>query len=329
MLSASDLILLPYDPQFSSAGVQYARDSLHYTYNRMHLRTADRLRKIVSGIAFEMAVRRWLETEGVPYNRLGATAFTSPDRFDLAIGGRRCDLKSYLIYDRSKIAALHADPAWALDAQAMIPEDQFETERMGENDLYLFGFVTGLEARHSTDTEKAIAKQLPVYLIHPLPRERWAEAKPWQSLGPLALKSNTAAPITVEVGGQAADHSAIRERITLAPRARLTVSQDYYAILYLSVPRPPDGEIGIHSPALGETLLIKTSEWANIWVYGQRVYLCGWLNKHNFRAASSPLPPNSPVKQYSHTATANLALPMSGLRPMAELAEIARQHSGQ
>lgn len=329
MLVAADLIVLPYDPQFSSAGVQYARDSLHYTYNRMHLKVADRLRKIVAGIAFEMAVRRWLETEGVPYNRLGATAFTSPDRFDLAIGGRRCDLKSYLIYDRHKITALHADPAWALDAQAMIPEDQFETERMGENDLYLFGLVTGLEARHSTDTEKAIARRLPVYLIHPLPAERWANTKPWQSLGPVTLKSNASAPITVEIGGQAADHSAVRERLTLPPRARLAVERNYHAVLYISVPRPPDGEIGLHCPALGEPHLIQTSEWANIWIYGQRVYLCGWLNKHDFRKASGVLPPDTPVKQYHHTATSNRALPMSGLRSMAELAEIARKHSQQ
>src|SRR3990172_8426068 len=65
MISASDLIVLPYDPQYSRAGVQYARDSLHYTYNRMKLNTADRLRKIVAGIAFEMAARRWLEAQGV------------------------------------------------------------------------------------------------------------------------------------------------------------------------------------------------------------------------------------------------------------------------
>ena len=133
-LSASDIVVLPYDPQFSRAGAQYARDSLHFTYNRMRLNTGDRLRKIAAGIAFEMATRRWLETASIQYSRLGATAFTDPDRFDLAIGGRRCDLKSSLIYDRRKIAALHDDPGWALDAEALVPEDQFESERMGEND---------------------------------------------------------------------------------------------------------------------------------------------------------------------------------------------------
>src|SRR5574341_297933 len=237
-LSASDILVLPYDPQFSRAGVQYARDSLHFTYNRMRLNTADRLRKIVAGIAFEMATRRWFESAQIPYNRLGATAFTDPDRFDLAIGGRRCDLKSSLIYDKHKIAALHSDPGWVLDAEALVPEDQFESERMGEHDIYVFGFVTGLEARQSTDTAKAIAKGLPVYLVHTPPRTHWANLSQWRSLGGLALKSNSAIPVTVELGGQDALHRAVRERIKLMPRTQMAGKQDYFSVLYLSLPRP-------------------------------------------------------------------------------------------
>jgi hypothetical protein len=327
MISAADLIILNYDPQFSQAGVQYARDSLHFTYNRMGLKVGDRLRKIVAGVAFEMAVRRWLETGAIPYSRLGATPFTEPDRFDLAIGGRRCDLKSYLIYDRPKIRALHADPAWALEAMAMIPDDQFETERMGEGDLYLFGLVTGLEARHSSETEKALAKNLPVYLIHVLPRKRWASPHRWESLGRLAVKGDTPTAITVEIGGQGADRGVIREQIELPPRTRVEAVSEFFAVFYLSLPHLPDGAIALRSPVLSETYVVAANEWNNIWVYGQRVYLCGWLNKHDFRQASHPLPPDSPVKQYRRTATANRALLMRDLRPMAELAEIARKHA--
>jgi len=327
MLSAADLIILKYDPQFSQAGVQYARDSLHFTYNRMGLKVGDRLRKIVAGVAFEMAVRRWLETGAIPYSRLGATHFTQPDRFDLALGGRRCDLKSYLIYDRPKIRALRADPGWALDAMAMIPDDQFETERMGEGDLYLFGLVTGLEARHSVETEKAMAKGLPVSLIHALPRERWASSHRWESLGRLAVKGDISAAITLEIGGQGANRESIREQIDLLPRMRAEAVSEFFTVFYLSLPHLPEGAIALRSPVLGETYIVAVNEWNNIWVYGQRVYMCGWLNKHDFREASHPLPPDSPVKQYRRTATANRALPMRDLRPMAELAEIARKHA--
>ncbi len=326
MLSPSDLIVLPYDPQYSRAGVQYARDSLHFTYNRMKLNTADRLRKIVAGIAFEMAARRWLEAQGVAYSRLGATAFTDPDRFDLAIGGRRCDLKSYLIYDRSKIIALRADPGWALDAEALIPDDQFETERMGENDIYLFGMVAGLEAHHSTDTQKAAAKKLPVCLMHTPPRAIWANERQWRSLGSLTLKSNTGAPITVEIGGQGAKREAVRERLKLPPREPALAKGEYFSVSYLSVPRLPDGAIGLRSSALRQTHVVNSVDWANIWVYGQSVTLCGWMNKHDFRAKSRLLPPGSVVKQYRRTTITNRALPMRELRPMAALAELAKKY---
>ena len=328
MLTPSDITILPYDDQFSRAGAQYARDSLHFTYNRMRLNTGDRLRKIVTGIAFEMAARRWLESASIPYNRLGATAFTEPDRFDLALGGRRCDLKSSLIYDKDKIAALHADAGWALDAEALVPEDQFASERMGENDIYIFGFVTELEAaHHSTDTEKANAKRLPAYIIHTPPRGQWANLKPWRPLGELAIQSKAFAPITVEIGGQAANRAAVRERIKLAPGSRVELKREYYSVLYLAVSRLPNGGISLRSPARKLAYWIAPADWSNIWVYGQRVYLCGWMNKHDFRVHSRHLPAGSPVKQYKHTATANRAMPIHDLRPMAELADIARRYA--
>ena len=327
MLSPADIVLIPYDPQFSRAGVQYARDSLHFTYNRMRLSTADRLRKIVTGIAFEMATRRWLESQHIRYSRLGATAFTDADRFDLAIGGRRCDLKCSLIYDKNKITALHADPIWALEAEALVPEDQFESERMGENDLYVFGFVTGLEARHSTDSEKAIAKRLPACLVHTPPRESWADGVPWKSLGEIVIKSDLNEPITVEMGGQDEKRRAGRERVRLFPHTRTVLKHEYFSMLYLALPRLPGNVIGLHSAALGLTHVIEPVDWGNIWIYGQRVYLCGWLNKHDFRETSRHLPARSVVKQYNRTATNNRALPIRELRPMAELAEIARRHN--
>lgn len=326
MLSSSDLILLPYDPQFSIAGVQYARDSLDSTYNRRQLPNGERLRKIVASVGFEMAVRRWLENEDVPYERLGATAFTETDKFDLAIGGRRCDLKSFLLYNKPKIAALHHDPAWLLDAQALIPVEQFESARLEENDLYLFGCVTGLAARHSAETEQALQKNLPAFLIFTPPTTDWANVKAWRSLGEVAIKLNAADGLTVEVGGQNQQREAVHERIHLNGRQRIKLRHDYFSILYLALPHLPVGEIELHRGALDQTLIVTPTEWENIWIYGQRVYLCGWLNKKDFRAASAVLPKGSAVKQHTSTSTANRALPLRALRPLSELVALAKRH---
>ncbi len=76
MLSPAQVLRLPYDASLTRAGIEYAKKSLHYTYNRMGLNPAARLRKIVAGVAVELAFRRWLEAQGLPYDLLGATAFT-------------------------------------------------------------------------------------------------------------------------------------------------------------------------------------------------------------------------------------------------------------
>lgn len=326
MLIPADIAILPYDGQFSRAGAQYARGSLHFAAAWSKSEDTGYLRRIVSGIAFEMATRRWLEAASIRYDRLGATALTSPDRFDLAIGGRRCDLKGWLIGDKSRIAGLHSDPAWALEAEALVPEEQLMSEHLGEQDIYIFGFVTGLEARHSADTAKALARGLPVYMIHLPARDVWAQIDPWQSLGGLAFKSNADEPLRIEVGGQDAGRKAIRERVKLPPRTRMTALRDYYSVLYLGTPALPAAALGVHSSGLGQTQIVEPVDWDNIWLYGQRVYLCGWLNKHDYRERSRHLPAQSAVKQCHQTPSASRALPMGELRSMAELAEVALKH---
>lgn len=324
-VEVSDIVALPYDDQYSLAGVQYARDSLHYTYNRMGLQSDARLRKIVAGVAFEMAFRRWLEAGQVPYDLLGATHFTERDRYDIGLGGRRCDLKGFLIRDKRTIRAVNADPAWLLDASALVPLDQIVSTHLGPKDIYIFGFLSGLEARGIDDSRRALAKGAPAYLLYTLSARKWVRRRDWHSLGCLALKSSGRDPIEVEIGGLGRDRDTVREVVSLEPRVRTTAQQDYYSVLYLRVDEVPGGDIGLHSPALNSTPVVAPHDWKNIWLYGQRVYLCGWMNKQEFRRKSSRLLPGSRTKQYARTQTVNRALPVSALRPMRHLAELTKQ----
>jgi hypothetical protein len=328
MLSASDLIRLPYDPTLTLAGVEYAKKSLHYTYDRMGLNTAARLRKIVAGVAVELAFRRWLEAQAVPYDLLGATAFTERDRYDVCLGGRRCDLKSFLISDKAKITALRRDPAWLLDAAALVPLDQFHSETLGEKDLYLFGFLAGLETRRSDDLKKVLAAGQPFYLLHTPETADWLGRRVWRSLGRLVLKSNTRRPLEVEVGGQDASRAAIVEQVRLEPRARTVTRNEFHSLLYLHVPRWPGGALGVRSAVLKQTLLVQPHEWVNLWLYGMEVFLAGWLSKSEFRARSRKLPAGARVKQYPRTATDNRLAAVKDLRPLAELAAAARGANG-
>lgn len=326
MLTPADIVILPYDEQYSRAGVQYARDSLYFSARQGRPTSPSDLRRIVTGIGFEMATRRWLEAGSIRYDRLGATSLTSPDRFELAIGGRRCDLRFCLIGDKGRIASLHADPAWLLEAEALVSDADLASERLEESDVYVFGFVTGLEARQSADSLKAAGRGLPVYMLHSPAPEVWACIDPWQSLGALAFKSNAEEPLRIEIGGQDGQHKLIRERVKLPPRTRMTALRDYYALFYLGTPTLPAAAVGLHCAGRGQTAIVEPVDWDNIWLYGQRVYLCGWLNKHDFREQSRRLPAQTCIKQLSQTTDDCHSLTVTGLRAMAELAELATRH---
>jgi hypothetical protein len=324
MLSPASILRLPYDASLTLAGIEYAKKSLHYTYNRMHLNDAARLRKIVAGVAVELAFRRWLDANGVAYDLLGATGFTEKDKYDLRLGGRRCDLKSFLLSHRAKISALRRDPAWLLDAAALVPEDQFEGYTLGENDFYLFGFLAGLETRNGDDLKKVIVNGQDFYLLYTFTEADWLGQRHWRSLGRLALKSNTQRPVEVEVGGQNEKREAIVERVGLEPRTRAETRCEFFSLLYLHVPRLPGGVIGVRSPALRDTRLIEPPDWTNIWVYGMEIFLAGWLTKSEFRARSRRLPAGASVKQYPRTQTANRVVLVKDLRPVEELARLIK-----
>jgi hypothetical protein len=323
MISATDILRLPFDDSLARAGIEYARKSLHYTYNRMGLHEGARLRKIVAGVAVELAFRRWLDAQEVPYDLLGATAFTEKDRYDLRLGGRRCDLKSFLITRRDDIRELRRDPAWLLDAAALVPEDQFERGSLDEHGLYLFGFIAALEARQTEDVEKALQAQQPTELVHVVSDERWLGKKHWHSLGQLELKCDLVQPIEIEVGGQNAERQAIRETLTLEPRVRALTQQEFYSLLYLRAARLPEGVVGVQSPTLRpeKPHLVPPVEWHNIWIYGMEIFIAGWLIKSDFRTHSRRLPAGSRVKQYAHTQTVNRVVLVQELRPIVELAE--------
>ncbi len=324
MVVAADIVRLPYDDGLTQAGLEYARKSLHYTYNRMALDRAARLRKIVAGIAVELALVRHLEQTGAPFDRFGSTHFTRRDLYDLALAGRRVDLKTAVINQKAKISRLRRDPAWLLDAAALVPADQLESEALQEGDVYLFAFLAALEASGPAGARRALRADRPVYLLETFEGQGWQGARTWRSLGPLALKSNAAAPVEVEIGGQGREREPLVERLRLQPRQRTVVAGDFYSVLYLHAPALPRAAIGVHSPALKQTRLIAPGDWGNVWVYGLDIWLAGYLTKHEFRKKSKRLPAGSPVKQYDRTHAENWAVPVRALRPVSELLKAAR-----
>ncbi len=302
----------------TEAGISYACRSLPHTYDRMGGSQFDRLRRIVVGIAVELAFRRYLAQQNVPFGVEGATPFTDPDRYDVSLGGHRCDIKSFLISHREQVRSLHAEPAQLLDAPALVPLDQYAGDGHSANDLYVFAFLTGLVAAEAADVQKATEAGEPVYPIHAMP-PFWVRPQVWTPIAPLVLKSECDAVVTVELGGQNAARDFIARTVELPPRTRIQIDDDFYSLAYVHADAMPGARIGIHSLREHETYLIQPADWGNIWVYGMRIYLAGWITRDHFRQRAALLPVGSRVFQYDRTRTRNLALPISQLNPLAEL----------
>ncbi|GAB4485319.1 MAG: hypothetical protein OHK0031_09380 [Anaerolineales bacterium] len=307
-----------YTQDLTLGGIEYALRSLPYTYNRMGGSLYSRLRRIVGGVAVELALRRLLADREIPFDVRGATPFTEPDRYDVALGGHRCDVKTFILSKRQQIAALRRDPSPLLRAPALVPEDQFLSENHSEQDLYIFAFLLGLTTNSQEEIDAAAQANQPLYLVHPL-QAAWSHPPVWQSLGRLTLKSECAAPLTVELGGQDASRAFVTEQISLPPKTRVFAQNDFFNLAYLHVKNIPAARIGLHSPTQPEIYLISPRDWGNIWIYGMDIWLTGYLPREEFHRKASAIPAGSPVFQYSRTQTKNFAVPVADLRPLDTL----------
>jgi hypothetical protein len=323
MIRTSDFITINYTPDLTQTGIAYACRSLPYTYDRMGGSLLNRLRRIVTGVAVELAFRRHLNREEVPHDSLGATPFTDPDRYDIAIGGRRCDLKSFMLAQKDRIRLVRKEPHQLLAAQALVPVDQIASEHLTDDDLYVFAFLTALITPNHESLQQALDANQPATLIHALPKT-WSRPEPWGSLGTLALKSDASQAVKLELGGQDTDHRFLTEQIILNPRERSQTRQDFYTLSYLYTPRLPDGILGVHSPKLKDTQLIKPIEWGNIWVYGMEIIFTGYIPRGEFRKKAVRLPVGSRIFQYTRTRTENFTLPIASLYPLKDLFERAK-----
>jgi len=323
MLTASDLIHLPYTPDLSEAGIAFACRALASTYDRLGGYSADRLRQVAGQVALELAFRRYLSGQAIPFGVRGVTPFTRPEHYDIALGGHRCDLKSYPITRRSQISHIRRNPEVLLQAPALIPVDHFAADGQKPEDLYLFAFLLGVQADDSRDMLKALAAGQPVYLVHELP-ESWALPARWYPFEKLVLKSECERPVTVEIGGLDDEHNFISATLELLPRQRQLVEKGFHSLAYIHAQRRPEARIGIHCPRYGDPILIQPRAWDNLWFYGMEIVLAGWLTQDEYRRKASVLNAGRHTFQYEATPEKNLLVPIHDLNPLGRLLEKVR-----
>jgi len=318
MISTSDLIHLPYTRDLTEGGIAYALRSLPYTYTRMGRSPYNSLRRIVAGVAVELAFRRYLSEQSIPFDVKGATPFTEPDRYDVSLGGRRCDIKSFLISYRDQIAEMKRNPEVVLKAPALVPSDQNVGEGHSDKDIYLFAFLSGLIAASQEDLGKVMYKDQPHYLVHVMP-DAWMRPAEWNPLGELVLKSESEQTQVIEIGGQDEGREMRTSVLEIPPQTKVKVDAGFFSLAYIHSKSLPKARIGIHSPIRNETHLVGALDWSNIWVYGMDILLAGWLAREEFNRHASAIPPGTRVFQYNRTRAKNLAVPVGDLKSLSEL----------
>lgn len=323
MITSSDLLRLPYTPDLTEAGIAYALRSLPHG-SLSH----DRIRRVAAGAAVELAFRRYLSQQDIPFEIKSATPFTEPDKHDVSLGGHRCEVKSFLISHRDQISEMRRNPSVMLNAPALVPSDHHAGDGHSDHDLYLFAFLSGLIAASQADLRKAIETHQPHYLIHAMP-EKWRKPFHWNPLAPLVLKSESEAEMLVEISGQDEGRGFATRLVNLPPKTRVTVNDPFYSLTSIHVKNIPSARLGIHTPAYKEAHIIAPLEWGNIWVYGMDIYLAGYIARGEFRQRAKQIAPNSRVFQYEHTKTKNLAVDVSELKPMQDLFERVREWKSQ
>lgn len=324
MLTTADFLHLPYTRDLTEAGIAYALRSLPYTYNRIGGSPYDKLRRMVAGVAVELAFRRYLSEQNIPFDVRGATPFTDPERYDVSLGGRRCDIKSFLISYREQISEMKRNPQVILKAPALVPSDQNAAEGHSDNDIYLFAFLSGLVAASQEDLKKAIGAGQPHYLVHVMP-DSWARPSAWTPLGALVLKSEAEEGVTLELGGQDEGRAIRPIEVAIPPRRRVEIQNGFFSLAYIHTKTPLNARVGIRWANRNETHLIGALEWGNIWIYGMDMLLAGFLSREEFNRKAKPLPEGTRVFQYERTRTKNLAAPVSELKPLTELFERVKE----
>ena len=182
MITAADIIRLPYSPDLTEGGISLAVRSLSQNFDRTSGSLYARLRRIVSGVAVELAFRRSLVERETPFEVKSSLPFSDPDRYEVSLGGNRCNLNTDLVTRRSQVAAMRRDPGLVLKAQAQIPDEQYSTANLTGREVLVFAFLLGLTASSPAELRKVAAAGQPMYLVHPL-RVEWANPTVWAPLG--------------------------------------------------------------------------------------------------------------------------------------------------
>jgi hypothetical protein len=324
-VAPDDLVHLAYDDSLTIAGVAHVCRYLDHFYGRRGSPSGHRLRQVVATTASELAVRRWLEALGTPYDLLGDAPFTQPGHVRLLLGGRPLDVHTSLVSRRDHIRLLRQEPAWLLEGQAALPRAALASEHSSETDLHAFVVLAALETRTRRDLRSALASGQPCHLLALPPTRAWVCPPAGQTLGHVVLGNLGREAVDIELTGRCPSQQLWAEHIKLDPMQQAQVPVDLLRLLFLRSALPPAGPLEVRSSELERSWRISPGSWINLWIYGVEIILAGWATTGEFRRQAKPASDGSTRGFARSPVPGALALPFRYLRPMDHLTARLRQ----
>lgn len=322
VLTVSDLVHIDFTNQLTQAGIAYTIRKLVGEVNYSDSITCDQLRLSVTEIATELAFRRHLSINGIPHDSKTAQPFTKPNHQSLFIGGRKCEIISYLIQHRETIHTVRKDSNLLLQTSVQVPTDLFMSNHISNQDLLIFSFATGLVTTTQDELERAQKASQPTYCIHLLPK-LWSHPSSWRSLGQLIVSANATEPVTVEMTGLGKSREYINEQLYLHPRQKASPKTEFYALNLIHNNRCEGAGIDIYSPTVQKAYQVARNNWDNIWVYGMDIILTGFITFGEFKRLAQPLKTSKQFSSIVKSPSRSVALKTKKLHSLIDLFQSA------
>jgi hypothetical protein len=321
MVETADFISIPYTPDLSQAGIRRACQRLALERLASDEDSLAALFQCQYQTALELAFLRHLQENEIPFEQRAAAPLTDPEKMDLMLGGRRLVLRNFPITGKNQIRRLLGEPEFILNGWARLPQEHGEIDARRADDVYVFAFIAAPVAQQGHEFQRALRAQQPVFLLHLLP-DSWARRGYLPSLGHLALKADSDQDMRLELGGQDAGQQFHGEWIFLPPRQRVQTQAEFLSLAYLHAVQLPEGRTGVYSPALDQLHIVGPDNWFNVWVYGMRIVLTGFIPRHEFQRKAYLV--TQAEASLEMEAAPYLKLPIAQLYPMQALFEQAR-----
>jgi hypothetical protein len=189
---------------------------------------------------------------------------------------------------------------------------------MQDGDLFVFAFLKALVTPNLDSLNQAVRANQPIFLIYKMP-SKWSNPNYWRSLGKLVLKCTSCEPTNLTMEGLDAYREPQLDQVALNPGSKITTDRDFYSLVILHTRKQLKSNLGIHSPVLKDTHLVRMIEWRNIWVYGMQITFAGYITRGEYRSCADESSVGMGIKKYPNLHTHNLSLPVSNLHPLHDL----------